>query len=224
MMRLNKFLAQAGVASRRKADEMIKEGQFKVNGEVVRELGRQIDEQQDEVSWRGRIIKVQSRRVYIALNKPVGIVSSATNRQGQSVVDLVDTEERLYPVGRLDKDSSGLIILTNDGDFALAVSHPNHHLDKEYIVYLDQPPTKRDLEKLNGMEIDGKKLAPVSVVEHRARVVRLILRQGINRQIRRQFGQLGYGVMRLERVRIGRLKLGRLAPGQWRHIKPEEVI
>ena len=224
MIRLQKFLADAGVASRRKAEELIADGQIKVNGQVISKLGTKIDEEADEVEYNGRILNLESNKIYLALNKPVGYICSADRLQGKSVLDLIKTKERIYPVGRLDKDSSGLLLLTNDGEFANEMSHPRFSKEKEYFVVLDQDLKKDHIKKLNqGLIIDDKKLQPVKVVSAKNKSAQIILKEGINRQIRRMLGKLGYTVIKLKRVRIGKLELGDLEEGKWREIKKEEV-
>ncbi len=226
-MRLNKFIAQAGVCSRRKADELIENGQIKVNGQVVRELGVIVDEEKDEVFIGNRKLDLFQEKVYYALNKPEGYITSVTSAQGKSVMELVkETKERIYPVGRLDKDSCGLIILTNDGELANKLMHPSFEKEKEYLVFLDKPFTREAyLEIKKGIKIGGS-LAKAVIGEEGIgrREIRMILKEGLNRQIRRMLGRVGFGVMVLKRIRIGRLKLGSLKPGQYRQITLKEIL
>lgn len=224
MMRLQKFLSQAGVASRRKAEELILAGKVKVNGQKITELGTKVDEKTDQVEYAGRIIRSESKKVYIAVNKPVDYVCSVSDKQGKSVLELVDISDRIYPVGRLDKDSSGLIILTNDGDFANRLAHPRYGSEKEYAVLLNKKFAQHDADKIaRGIILDGKKLQPVKTVAVNGFTVRLVLREGVNRQIRRMLGQLGYRVLELKRIRIGHLSLGNLKEGEWKKIKPTDL-
>jgi len=225
MMRLQKFLAQAGIASRRQGEELIKAGKIKINGKITTELGTKIDEGIDAVEFQGKALNLKSSRIYIALNKPTGYICSIDKTQGKSILDLVKIKERLYPVGRLDKDSSGLILLTNDGEFANQITHPRYHSSKEYFVVLNQDLRQEDIKKLErGMMIGGKKLQPVKVVMSKNKSARIILHEGINRQIRRMLGRLGYNVVKLKRIRIGKLELGNLPEGKWREIKKENVL
>jgi 23S rRNA pseudouridine2605 synthase/23S rRNA pseudouridine2604 synthase len=224
MMRLNKFLASAGVISRRKADVLIASGKVKINGEVVTELGTQVDESKDSVECSGQPVKIKADHTYIALNKPIGYISSASNSQGKSVLQLVNRHSRLYPVGRLDKDSRGLIIITDDGDLTYQSTHAKFGWEKEYEVIIDRPLEKKDAEIISrGMIVDGKKLQPVRISGSKGNLVRLVLKEGINRQIRKMLGLLGYHVSDLKRIRIGKLELGDLKDGEWRKINREEI-
>lgn len=224
-MRLQKFLAAAGITSRRKAEELITSGKIKINGEVVTQLGTTIDETADEVEYNGRIVKTENHKIYLALNKPIGYISTTTESQGQSVLKLVKTKERVYPVGRLDKDSSGLLLLTNDGEFANQLTHPRYGGQKEYFVVLDTDLKAEDAKKLaKGMVIDGKRLKPAKIIAVKNKSVRLEIKEGINRQIRRMLGKLGYTVVKLKRIRIDKLELGDLKEGSWKKIKKQDVI
>jgi len=224
MMRLQKFLAQAGIASRRKAEELIEAGKIKVNGRIVNQLGTKVDETKDEVEYQGKMIKPAEKKIYIALNKPAGYISSASNSQGKSILSLVKIKERVFPVGRLDKDSSGLIILTDDGELANQITHPRYENEKEYFVVLDQNLKPEDIKKLEkGLTIAGKKLQPVKVIMAKNKSARLVLKEGINRQIRRMLGKLGYTVVRLKRIRIGKLELEELKEGQWKKIRKDDI-
>lgn len=226
-MRLNKFIAQAGVCSRRKADELIENGQIKVNGRIVKELGTVIDEVKDDIYIGKRKLELAQQKVYFALNKPVNYITSATSAQGKSVMELVKTiKERVFPVGRLDKDSCGLIILTDDGDFAYKLTQAKFECEKEYEVTLDRPLLDKDKRLFErGLELEGKKLHPVKVVSGLfGNKVNLILKEGVNRQIRRMAEKQGYEVKDLKRVRIGKLKLGNLKEGGYIRISPLDVI
>lgn len=224
MMRLQKFLALAGVASRRKAEELIVAGKIKVNGQIVDQLGTKVSED-DKIEHAGKLLKIATTKIYIALNKPVGYISSATSSQGQSVLDLINLNDRIYPVGRLDKDSSGLILLTNDGDFANTITHARYGCEKEYEVVLDKPFLDIDKKAFeSGMKLAGYKLQPVQVTLIKDKIVRLILKEGINRQIRKMMGKRDYDVINLKRIRIGNLKLGNLKPGEWKKINSQDVL
>jgi len=224
-MRLQKFLAQAGITSRRKAEELIMAGKIKINGQVINQLGSLVDENEDQVEYAGKIITLKQELVYYALNKPTGYVSSVSNNEGKSVLNLIKTKDRIYPVGRLDKDSSGLIILTNDGDFTNQLTHAKFGAEKEYFVVLDNDLKPQDIKTLaRGMTIDGKKLQPVKVIGSQNKSARLILKEGINRQVRRMLGKLGYTVVKLKRIRMGKLELGKLETGKYYKINKEDVI
>lgn len=223
-MRLQKFLSRAGIASRRKAEEWIKLGKIKVNGKVVKEMGMAVDEK-DKVEYNGRIVKPEPEKIYLALNKPEGYVSSVSKEQGPSVLELIKgVKQKIYPAGRLDKDSSGLLLLTNDGELTDLLTHPRYEKSKEYLAVLDKEPTKLDLKKISQGLVLEKKLQPVEIMDVRGKSVRLVLHEGVNRQIRRMFAQLGYTVLKLKRIRIGKLELGELKPGQWREIRKEDII
>jgi len=225
MIRLNKFLANSGVSSRRKADELIANGKIKVNGRTVTALGVQIDEIRDKVEYLGKIVNVIEDNIYIALNKPIGYISSSTSLQGKSVLELVPREERVYPVGRLDKDSKGLIILTNDGELAYKLTQAKFEFEKEYEVIISKPLDKADKKILQeGMIIEGKKVRGVGVSIVNDKKLKLILKEGINRQIRKMLGQLGYGVLELKRIRINKLRLGDLKEGQWKKVQKTDII
>lgn len=225
MMRLQKFLASAGITSRRKAEELITAKKIKVNGKIVTKLGTKIDEQKDKVEYQDEIIELESEKIYIALNKPIGYISSASDQQGKSVFNLIKANQRVYPVGRLDKKSSGLLLLTNDGEFANQLTHPRYGSEKEYFVVLDQDLKSEDIKKLEkGMTISNKRIQPVKVIMAKNKSTRLILKEGVNRQIRRMLGELGYTVIKLKRIRIGKLELGDLKQGKWREIEKEDII
>lgn len=224
-MRLHKFLSQAGIASRRRAEELIEKGKIKVNGEIVTKLGTAIDETKDEIEYQNQIVNLEAGKTYIAINKPVGYISSVVETQGKSVLSLVKWPARLYPVGRLDKESSGLMILTNDGELTNKITHPRYGSEKEYFVILDQDLKDQDIKKLEkGMTIAGQKIQGIKVVMAKNKSARLILKEGINRQIRRMLGYLGYSVIKLKRIRIGKLELGDLKEGQWKKISGRDII
>ena len=227
MIRLQKVLADRGVASRRHAEELIAAGRVTVEGEIVRELGTKVDPSA-RIEVDGREVRTQRLR-YVALHKPRGIVSSARAERGRaSVTDLVGAGERLYPVGRLDVDSEGLVILTNDGAWAERVLHPRYGHDREYEVdvtgTLDDDAMGR-LRRGVRLEEGLARAERVRIVSRDARGgrMRLVLRTGWKRQVRRMCLAVGLRVARLVRVRIGPLPLGRLAPGTWRELTPREV-
>lgn len=228
MIRLNKALADRGVASRRHADELIASGRVRVDGALVRELGTKVaPDARIEVDGRG--VTGAPRLRYLALNKPAGIVSSARAERGRaSVVDLVGARERLYPVGRLDVDSEGLVLLTNDGDWAERVLHPRYGHEREYEVDVEGAITDEALARLRrGVRLEeglarAERVTAVARDRDRGRL-RLVLRTGWKRQVRRMCAAVGLRVKRLVRVRIGTLSLGRLRTGTWRELSEREV-
>ncbi len=227
--RLQKVLASAGIASRRDCEELIAAGRVMVNGRVVTVPGTRVDLEHDEVLVDGQPLRMPAKRTYIMLHKPAGVVSTAEDTHGRpTVVDLVDVPARVFPVGRLDLDSEGLILLTDDGELAHALTHPSFEVEKEYRVLLDRALTPDALRSWrNGVLLDGEMTAP-AWVELIGTVpegvwVRIVLREGRKRQIRAVAKLLGYEVLRLIRVREGELELGDLPPRAWRHLTDEEV-
>ena len=227
--RLQKYLARCGVASRRASEQIIVGGRVRVNGKVAAELGMSIDPRRDRVEVDGRRVSPPTAHSYVLLNKPIGVVSTVNDPQGRrTVVDLVETDTRLYPVGRLDFDSEGLILLTDDGDLALRLTHPRHTVEKEYEALLTGDVTDETLAWLReGVLLDGKRTAPARVERGEetrdGTWVRFVIREGRNRQIRRMVEQVGLGVARLIRVRIGSLRLGTLPAGSWRTLSAADV-
>jgi len=227
--RLQKFMADCGVASRRKAEEMIAQGRVKVNGRPAA-IGDKVDAKKDLVTVDGERIGSGDKKVYIMLHKPRGFITTMSDEKDRKcVAELVsEIPERVYPVGRLDKDSEGILLMTNDGNFANTISHPSGHVPKLYRVTVRPSVTEDMLTQMSvGMVIDGQKTAPCTVrviQEEKGRVVlEIVLNEGRNRQIRKMCEQLGLEVARLKRVSIGSVKLGMLQPGQWRELTPEEV-
>jgi pseudouridine synthase len=228
--RLQKILAQAGVASRRASETLIEQGRVSVNGHIVTQLGTKVDPKQDVITVDGQpIANAKIAPVYVMLNKPAGVLSAAHDDRGRkTVVDLVDVPERLYPVGRLDLASEGLILLTNDGDLAEQLTHPRYHIEKEYHVLVRGKPDLPTLDRWRkgGVELEGRPVAPAIVqrlkLEKQNVWLKIILTEGRKRQIREVAKALGHPVLRLERVRLGPLKLGQLKPGQWRPLNPTE--
>jgi 23S rRNA pseudouridine2605 synthase len=227
--RLQKVLASAGIASRRDCEELIAAGRVAVNGKVVHVLGTRVDLEHDEITLDGRPIGKLNPRTYVMLHKPVGVVSTADDPQGRpTVVEMVDLPGRLFPIGRLDYDSEGLLLLTDDGELTQRLTHPSYEVEKEYRALLDQTPSSDALrEWRTGVILDSAPTAPAWVdVEERdasGTWVRVVLHEGRKRQIRAVAGQLGYNVLRLIRVREGPLALGDLPSGQWRQLTDEEV-
>lgn len=229
--RLQKVLAQAGVASRRASEQLIVAGRVMVNGKVVTVLGTKVDPRRDVIAVDGRELPRQTDRlVYIMLNKPRYVLSTTSDERGRkTVIDLVDVPERVYPVGRLDLRSEGLILLTNDGDLAKKLTHASHNVEKEYQVLVSGNPSTETLIRWRqgGTHVAGRPTGRAVVeklnVEGDTTWLRIVLTEGRKRQIREVAEELGHPVIRLTRVRIGPLKLGRLKVGQWRHLTPAEV-
>ena len=223
-MRLNRFLAAAGVGSRRHCDELIAAGRVTINGRVCTNFSAQPTET-DHVKVGGKLVRSQ-RKVYIMLNKPAGFVSTRADPNARDTIfDLLPPKlPRLFNIGRLDAQSEGLLILTNDGDLAQRLTHPRSKIEKEYDVTINHPwDPSLGPKLLAGMTLDGQRARMEKVTAIRATRVRVILRQGINRQIRRMFYELGYEVEKLVRVRVGHLRLGDLPRGHWRALTKSEL-
>ena len=220
-MRLNKFISESGKASRRGADKLIEEGRVKINGRKAK-IGDQV-KPGDEVMVNGRRIRLARNNVYLALNKPVGITCTTEKNVKGNIVDLVNHPLRVFNIGRLDKDSDGLILLTNDGDIVNKILRAENNHEKEYIVSVDKPITPEFVEKMSkGVRILGTKTLPCKVEQLSKYEFKIILTQGLNRQIRRMCEALGYEVYRLQRVRIMNIHLGNLPVGQWRDLTKKE--
>ncbi len=224
--RLQKFMADCGVASRRKCEEIILSGKVTVNGEIIRELGTKVTEN-DRVLVNGKPIKSVSKKIYILMNKPSGYLTSVGDDRGRStVMDLVEGEisTRIFPVGRLDFDTEGLLIMTNDGNLANGLMHPKNKVEKTYKAVIDSVPSPADIEALKrGVVIDGRKTYPAKVNWLRDNTVLITIHEGRNRQVRKMFETLGYKVKYLQRISIGNLKLGNVPLGRWRHMNSSEV-
>ncbi|CCJ33315.1 pseudouridine synthase [Caloramator australicus] len=228
MERIQKYIARCGVTSRRGAEELIKQGKVKVNGELIKDIIL-VDPERDIVEVNGKIIKPEERKVYIMLNKPVGYVTTVKDEKGRrTVLDLIDVKERIYPVGRLDYDTSGLLILTNDGDFAYKLMHPSKEVDKVYIAEVEGIPTEKELEMFrNGLKIEDyitskAKIEILKTIDKNA-IVRIVIHEGKNRQVRKMCEKIGHKVLKLKRVQIGKIKLGSLEVGKWRYLNKEEI-
>jgi 23S rRNA pseudouridine2605 synthase len=222
-MRLVKFLAHSGVASRRHAEELIADGRVTVGGRVVTDPARDVDGSV-EVEVDGRPVSPEPREVWM-LNKPAGVVSTAREPgRRPAVTDLVASKRRLYPVGRLDVDSTGLILLTNDGELANRLTHPRYEIPRTYRVRLRRAPTDDDLRRLRrGVTLDDGPTAPAKVRRVSARVIELTIREGRNRQVRRMAEAIGNEVVDLERIRFASLRLGDLAEGESRLLRDSEL-
>lgn len=228
-MRINKYIANAGIASRRKADELIKAGKVKVNSKVMSQPGYDVADS-DEVLVEGKPVQSTENKVYYAMNKPLGVITSVNDDRGRmTVVDIMsDVEERVFPVGRLDYNTSGLLLLTNDGDFANRIMHPGRRVDKTYRVRVAGNISKIKISVLRaGVRLGKFKTSParVDVItwNRHSMILEVTIHEGKNRQIRRMFEAVGYPVQELERISIGNMKLGHLKPGQYRKLSRREL-
>ncbi len=228
-MRLQKDMAEGGVASRRKAEEMIAQGQVTVNGVTVTEMGVQVEEG-DEVRVNGQAIHPEAEKRYVMYHKPAGEVTTVSDPEGRRCVldHFRDYPVRLYPVGRLDYDSEGLLLLTNDGALTERMLHPSHQVDKTYLARVEGSVSMDAVRSLrSGIMLDDHKTAPAKVrvvkLEAEATVVLVTIHEGRNRQVRRMFEETGHRVLQLRRVRFGPLELGDLPRGRWRELTAEEV-
>lgn len=232
-IRLQKYLADAGVASRRKAEQLIQEGRVKVNDVVVKELGVKVTPQKDKVTFDNRVVKLaETKKVYILLHKPEGYVTTAKEQFGRpAVLDLVkDVQGRIFPVGRLDYDTSGLLLLTNDGDLTYKLTHPKHDVDKTYIAKLYGVPNITELQKFRrGMIVDGRKTKPAKIQilekdkDQKFCTAEIIIHEGRNRQVRKMCEAMKHPVAQLKRVATGDLHLGNLPKGKYRHLTEKEI-
>jgi 23S rRNA pseudouridine2604 synthase len=223
-MRLNKFISETGACSRREADQWIEAGRVSVNGTRAI-LGTQV-EASDEVCVDGRVVGARRAAVYLALNKPVGITCTTERHIRGNIVDFVDHGERIFPIGRLDKDSEGLILLTNNGDIVNEILRAENHHDKEYVVTVDKTITPAFLAAMSaGVHLPELETTtkPCMVIRDASHVFRIVLTQGLNRQIRRMCEVFGYEVRRLQRVRIINIRLGALKTGEWRNLSDAEL-
>ena len=228
-MRLQKYMAECGVASRRRAEEMILAGQVSVNGETITQMGVQVEEG-DEVRVDGKVIRPEAKKHYVIYHKPAGEVTTVSDPEGRACVldHFRDYPVRLYPVGRLDYDSEGLLLLTNDGALTERMLHPSHQVDKTYLARVTGAVTQEALRVLRaGVMLDDHKTSPAKArivkEETFATVVLITIHEGRNRQVRRMCEAVGHRVLQLRRVRFGPLELGDLPRGQWRELTPEEV-
>lgn len=228
-MRLNKYIAAAGVCSRRKADELIANGNVRINGAVMKEMGYDVADD-DTVQVNGRTISAASKKVYVAVNKPLGYITSMDDdRSRATVAELVaDIPERLFPVGRLDYNTTGLLIMTNDGDLTYTLTHPKHEVWKTYIATVSGVISDNRIARLRkGVDIGGFVTSPakVRVIKQMPRhaVVEISIHEGKNRQVRKMFAAVGNKVQELERVSIGDIRLGRLMSGHYRKLTREEI-
>ncbi|MDR9853778.1 pseudouridine synthase [Paenibacillus sp. VCA1] len=231
MERLQKILAQAGIASRRKCEELILAGKVEVNGETVSVLGTKADPEQDIITVEGKPIRNETK-IYVMLNKPKGVITSAKDPAGRKIVTdyIKGIKERIYPVGRLDYDTEGLLLLTNDGEFANMLTHPKHHVPKTYLATVEGIPHGSDLDKLRaGIQLEDGMTSPAEVeykdidVDKNEAVITITIHEGRNRQVRRMFDAISHKVIRLKRVSFGDLQLQNLKRGLYRHLTKNEV-
>ncbi|GAB6990346.1 pseudouridine synthase [Paenibacillus pini] len=231
MERLQKIIAQAGIASRRKCEELILAGKVEVNGEIVTTLGSKADPDVDIIMVNGRAIK-NEKKIYVMFNKPKGVITSASDPEGRKVVTdyLKGIKERVYPVGRLDYDTEGLLLLTNDGEFANMLTHPSHHVPKTYLATVEGVPHGTDLDKLKaGIQLEDGLTSPAGVeykdidTVKKEAVISITIHEGRNRQVRRMFEAISHPVIRLKRISFGDLLLQNLKRGLYRHLTKEEI-
>ncbi len=222
--RLQKVLARVGLGSRRTCEDLIAEERVRVNGEIA-ELGRRVDPDHDLVEVDGAPVGIRPDLVHYLLNKPAGTVTTASDPQGRpTVLALVPAEPRVFPVGRLDLDTEGLLLVTNDGELANRVAHPSHGVDKEYLAEVEGHPSRAELRRLReGVDLDDGRTAPAQAALVAPSLVRITIHEGRNRQVRRMLQAVGHPVTRLIRTRIGPLADRRLAPGAWRPLVPDEL-
>ncbi|MCZ8512895.1 pseudouridine synthase [Paenibacillus filicis] len=231
MERLQKVLAEAGVASRRKCEELITAGRVEVNDEVVTTLGVKVDPGQDFIKVDGKPIRRQAK-VYVLFNKPKGVITSASDPEGRKTVTefFKNIKERIYPIGRLDYDTEGLLLLTNDGEFAHLLTHPKHHVPRTYLATVNGVPHGSLLDKLkNGIELEDGMTAPAEVdyqdvdPDKKESIIKITIYEGRNRQVRRMFEAIHHPVQKLKRVQFGPILLAGVARGKYRHLTPQEV-
>jgi 23S rRNA pseudouridine2605 synthase len=227
--RLQKYMAECGIASRRKCEEIILSGRVKVNENTIKELGYKINSDEDRVFLDGKIIEPEEKKLYIALNKPVGYVSTVKDERGrQTLLDLVKVKERIYPIGRLDYDTSGLILLTNDGDIYNRVIHPRQVVNKTYIAKIEGNPSSKEIKTFrSGIDIGDyiTSAAEFNILsaDSKSTTVEIIIHEGKNRQIRRMCDAINHPVIELKRIVIGNIKLDDLEVKHWRYLSDVEV-
>lgn len=230
-IRLQKYMAECGIASRRKCEELILQGKVKINGKTISEVGIKINPQKDIIEYNGKTIKIDNEKIYILLNKPIDYVTTAKDQFGRkSVLDLIKNNKRIVPVGRLDMFTSGALILTNDGDFVYKVTHPKHEISKTYTVTLKGIPTKEEITALeNGVDIGNfiTNRAKVKILktdeEKRTSRLEITIHEGKNRQIRKMCEAINKKVLALHRSKIGNIDVKNLKLGQWRYLTQNEV-
>ncbi len=229
-MRLQKFIAKSGIASRRKAEELIKNGKIKVNDRIITEMGVKIDPQRDIIKYNNKRLSIENEKKYIILNKPEGYITTVSDQFGRpTVMDLIkDIKERVYPVGRLDYNTSGLLLLTNDGNLTHKITHPKSQIKKTYIAKIKGIISNSKMNRFkNGIDIGGYITAPAQIKlinkKNGCSIVKIIIHEGKNRQIRRMMDKIGHPVLELKRVAIGKITLDNLPKGQWRYLTESEI-
>lgn len=228
-MRLQKFLASCGVASRRKSEELIRDGRVKINDKVVTKMGIKVDPETDSVSVDGKDIVLEGHKIYILLNKPEGYVTTVREQfNRKKVTDLVDVPYRIFPVGRLDYNTSGLLILTNDGELTYRLTHPKFEVPKTYIAKIRGTPDKRKLNNFqDGLKIGNYITSPAEIKILKKIdgdcLVEITIREGRNRQVRRMCSAIGHPVLKLKRIKMGKINIGNLKVGDWRYLNKEEI-
>lgn len=222
-MRLQKFISKAGYCSRRRAEKLILDGKVSVNGQIITQLGTKVDPEKDKISIENTLLTLEKDLVYILLNKPKGYVTSCSHPGEKIVLELLDISQRVYPVGRLDKDSTGLLLLTNDGKLHLQLTHPSFDHEKEYLVTVAEPISQTALNSLEkGIQILGTQTRPALIKRISATKFKIILKEGKNRQIRRMVKKVGNRVTDLKRIRMANIRLGKLPEGKWRYLNETE--
>ncbi|BDU50256.1 pseudouridine synthase [Haliovirga abyssi] len=223
-IRLNKYLKDLGISSRRKADEFIEKGYIKLNGKVVKELGTKIDIEKDVIEISDKLKKEKENYVYLVLNKPKGYVTSKNKKEGKTVLELLPNIKNLTYAGRLDKESEGLLIFSNDGEFVFKITYPDFEKEKEYLVTVDKKINEKLLDKMRkGMVIDNKQTKPTKIKKVNEYSYKIILTEGINRQIRKMAKKVGLNVKKLIRIRIKNIYIDSVEYGKWRYLKKDEI-
>jgi len=222
-LRVQKIISNAGHCSRRKAEELIRQGRVKVNDKAIK-LGDKADPEKDDITINGREIKIE-KRIYLLFNKPAGCITTRDDPlKRKTIFDVINIKERIFPVGRLDQNTSGLLLLTNDGDFANKIAHPRYEIEKTYRVRTDKQLKDSDIKEIeSGIMVDGKKTWPGKIKKIKPDIFDVTIHEGRNRIVRKMMSALGYGVISLERVAIGDIMIEGVAPGQYRGLTPDEV-
>ena len=225
-IRLQKWLADAGIASRRKAEQYILDGYVTVNGETIRTLGTKANTENDIVCLHGKRVNIITKKIYIMLHKPIGVVTTVTDPfNRKTVMDFLPKEYRLFPVGRLDYNTSGLLLCTNDGEFAEMITHPSSKIQKTYIAKLKYELSQESIALFKqGIPVDGKNTAPAYIEIIKNNEVLIKIHEGRNRQIRKMFEYIKNPVLSLKRIAVGNIKLGKLEIGKWRYLTENEII
>ena len=228
--RLQKVLAKAGVASRRKAEELIRQGKVRVDGRIITEMGTKVDPETQNIECEGVALVSREEKVYILLHKPTGYLSTVDDPKGRPIVTdlLKNIKERVYPVGRLDLNTEGALLLTNDGELSQKILHPSHEVNKTYVAKVKGVPGRKKLDALSkGIELEGRKTWPASIkvlkTEAQSTVIQIIIHEGRKRQVRKMFEAIGHPVLALKRTAYGQLELGGLGPGKYRFLTPRDI-